>query len=151
MSLAIALHALAAVIWVGGMFFAHQVLRPVAVDRLEPPQRLPVWVGVFGRFFPWVWAAVVLLPATGYWIIFAVLGGMGHAGLHIHIMNGIGLVMIALFIYLFFAPYPRLKRAVAEQDWPRGAQHLATIRRIVGTNLLLGLITIAVASGGRYL
>ena len=150
MSLAIALHVLAAVIWVGGMFFAHQVLRPVAVDRLEPPHRLPVWVGVFRRFFPWVWAAVILLPVTGYWIIFAMLGGMGHAGLHIHIMNGVGLVMIVLFVYLFFGPYPRLRRAVAGKDWPEGARHLASIRRIVGINLILGLITIAVASGGRY-
>ena len=31
-SIAISLHILSAVLWVGGMFFAHQVLRPVAPE-----------------------------------------------------------------------------------------------------------------------
>ena len=51
-ALSIALHILAAVLWVGGMFFAHQVLRPVAATQFEPPARLKMWVGVFSRFFP---------------------------------------------------------------------------------------------------
>ncbi len=32
-NLAISLHILSVVLWVGGMFFAHQVLRPVAVQQ----------------------------------------------------------------------------------------------------------------------
>ena len=39
MAFAIFLHVLAVVIWVGGMYFAHQMLRPVAADLLAPPQR----------------------------------------------------------------------------------------------------------------
>ena len=58
MKFMIMLHVLGIVIWVGGMFFAHQILRPVAADLLEPPLRLPLWVGVFKRFFPWVWVCV---------------------------------------------------------------------------------------------
>lgn len=34
------LHVLAAVIWVGGMFFAWMVLRPAAVSQLQAPERL---------------------------------------------------------------------------------------------------------------
>lgn len=151
MIVAITLHTLAAVIWVGGMFFAHQVLRPTAAAQLEPPQRLPLWVGVFGRFFPWVWSAVLLLIATGYWMIFAFYGGMGGVRLHVHLMNGTGLLMAALFAYLFFVPYPRLRRAVANGEWPAGRRELDAIRRIVGINLALGLLTVAVAAGGRYL
>lgn len=151
MSIAIALHQLAAVIWVGGMFFAHQVLRPVAASQLEPPGRLRQWVGVFGRFFPWVWLAVVLLPATGYWVIFAVYGGFASTPVFVHVMNGLGLAMIALYTYVYFVPYTRLKRAVAAEQWPEGKTALDRIRTIVGTNLTLGLVTIAVAAGGRYL
>lgn len=144
------LHVLAAVIWVGGMFFAHMVLRPTAIEQLEPPQRLPLWKGVFEHFFLWVWASVVTLPLTGYLLIFTFFGGMGNIGVYVHIMNATGLVMIGLFSYLYFAPYPRLKRAVSEQNWPEGAKNLNTIRRIVTTNLILGLVTIIVAVAGRY-
>lgn len=151
MSIAIALHVLAAIVWVGGMFFAWMVLRPVAGTQLEPPARLPLWSGCFERFFPWVWASVALLPVTGYWMIFAVYGGMKQVGIYVHLMNGIGLLMIALYLYLYFNPWRRLKAAVVASDWPEGGRQLASIRRIVGINLLLGLITAAVASGGRYL
>jgi uncharacterized membrane protein len=151
MSIAITLHLLAAVIWVGGMFFAHQMLRPVAADLLEPPLRQPLWVGVFGRFFPWVWVAIITIPLTGYWMLFGVFGGMGSVGLYVHIMHGLGLLMIAIYLYVFFVPYQGLKRAVAAQAWPEGKQHIDRIRDLVGINMILGLITIAVGAGGRYL
>ena len=51
MSIAITLHLLAAMIWIGGMFFAYMVLRPAAVEVLELPVRLSLWVAVFRRFF----------------------------------------------------------------------------------------------------
>src|SRR5512139_2957914 len=102
MSFAIVLHLLSAVIWVGGMFFAHQVLRPVAAELLEPPLRQPLWVGVFTRFFPVVWGAILLIPITGYWMMFAVFGGFGAVGLYVHIMHALGLLMIALFLYVYF-------------------------------------------------
>ena len=143
------LHALSAVIWVGGMFFAYVVLRPSLGDH-APEQRLVLWNRVLQRFFPWVWLAVVLLPATGYAAIFVDFGGFAGAGLHVHIMHGIGLVMIALFLYLFARPFQRLKNAVAAEDWPRAGKDLAVIRRIVGTNLLLGLINIAIGTSGRF-
>lgn len=151
MGIAVLLHVIAVVIWVGGMFFAHQCLRPVAASQLEPPLRLPLWVGVFGRFFPWVWAAIGVILASGFWLIFAVFGGFKGVGLYVHAMLGLGLVMMAIFLHVFFAPYGRLKRAVVAQDWPAGAKALGQIRMLVGINTALGLITIAVASGGRYL
>ncbi|MCG6862187.1 MAG: CopD family protein [Chromatiaceae bacterium] len=150
MSLAISLHILAVIIWVGGMFFAYVVLRPVAAGQLEPPARLTLWAACFDRFFIWVWLAVVLLPLTGYWISFAVLGGMANVRLSVHLMQGFAWVMIALFVFLYFVPYRRLKDAVAAGDWPRGGQALNIIRRIVGTNLLLGLLTAVIGIGGRY-
>jgi uncharacterized membrane protein len=151
MGIAVLLHVLAVVIWVGGMFFAYVCLRPVAASQLEPPARLTLWAGVFGRFFPWVWAGIALILATGFWMIFAVFGGMGGVGLYVHAMLGLGLVMMAIFLHVFFAPYGRLKRAVAAEDWPAGAKALGQIRMLVGTNTLIGVATIAIASGGRYL
>jgi len=50
---------------------------------------------------------------------------------------------------VFFAPYGRLKRAVAAQDWKAGGAALALIRKLIGINLSLGLLTIAVVFLGR--
>lgn len=149
-SLLIALHLLAAVIWVGGMFFAYMCLRPVAATQLEPPVRLTLWVGTFGKFFPWVWASVILLPLTGYWMLFVLFGGFANAPIYVHLMNVIGIIMILIYLHVFFAPYRRLKEAVLQQDWPTGGQKLGQIRMLVGLNTLLGIVTVAIASGGRY-
>ena len=121
MALAIVLHLLSAVLWVGGMFFAYTVLRPVAAGQLAPQARLSLWVAVFGRFFPWVWAAVLILLGTGLWMIFAVFGGFAAVGLHVHLMLVLGLAMIAIFVYVFFGPYGELKRSVAAEAWPAGS------------------------------
>lgn len=145
-----ALHALGAVVWVGGMFFAYMVLRP-SVDAMEPPHRLSLLAAVFRRFFIWVWHAVVVLPVTGYVVLFALYNGFAGAGGHIHLMQGLAWVMIALFVYMVFGPYPPFRRAVAAADWPQAARHLPRIRRIIGINLILGLITVVAGSAGRFL
>ncbi len=150
MDIAIVLHVFFVVVWVGGMFFAHQCLRPVAAAQLEPPLRLRLWVGVFGRFFPWVWAAIVLVPASGLFMMLGPLGGFAHLPLYIHAMFGLGLVMVGVFLRVFFSPYPALRKAVAAGDWPAGAAQLARIRRLVGINTLLGTLTLAIGAGGRY-
>lgn len=150
MGIALLLHVMAVVIWVGGMFFAYMALRPVAAAQLEPPPRLQLWVGVFGRFFPWVWASIAVILASGLWIIFSVFGGMAGAGLYVHVMLGLGLLMMGIYLHVFFAPYNRLKAAVAAGDWPAGGKALGQIRRLVGINTLLGMLTIAVGAGGRY-
>ena len=150
-SLAIVLHLLSAVLWVGGMFFAHQVLRPVAAQQFEPPQRLALWTQVFRRFFPWVWICIVLLPLSGYWMVYGLFGGMSGIGLHIHLMQALGWLMILLFLHLNFGPFRRLKDAVVTKQWPEAGRQLNQIRRIVGINLSLGLIVIAIAAAGRYL
>ncbi|GAB4346253.1 MAG: CopD family protein [Gammaproteobacteria bacterium] len=151
MAIALSLHLLAAVVWVGGMFFAYVCLRPVAASQLEPPLRLALWNGVFARFFRWVWIAIVALPITGYWMIFGHFGGMASVGWPVHAMQGIGWVMIALYLALFLGPYQELNRAVNEERWPDGGKALNRIRQIVATNLVLGLVTVVLASGGRWM
>jgi uncharacterized membrane protein len=149
MGIAITLHMLAAVIWVGGMFFAYMALRPAALD-LEAPQRLALWSRTLANFFPWVWGAVVVLPATGYWMIAEVFGGFGHVGLYVHLMQAIGIVMILIFLHLYFAPYRRLRHAVAASDFASAGKQLAQIRVMVAINLTLGLLTVIVAAAGAY-
>ncbi|HUW50171.1 MAG TPA: CopD family protein [Sulfuricella sp.] len=148
MAFAILLHVLGVVVWVGGMFFAYMALRPVAAEQLPPPQRLPLWAGVFRLFFPWVWVSVALILVSGFYLIM-LLGGFGVVPLSIHAMFGIGLVMMLVFCFVYFIPYGKLARAVAAQEWKQGGEALATIRRMIGFNLILGLINIAVATMSR--
>lgn len=149
-ALAISLHMLSVLIWIGGMFFAHMALRPSAVEVLEPPLRLALWVRVFNRFFPWVWASVILILGSGFWIINYTWGSMAITPLYVHIMYGFGLLMMLIFIFIFFVPYQNLQKAVSAQQWPEGGRHLARIRQLVTTNLVLGLFVSVVAVAGRY-
>ena len=149
--LTMGLHALAALVWVGGMFFAHVVLRPV-LAQLEPPQRLAVWRGVFPRFFVWVWAAVITLLVTGYGVLLVgYRGGFAGGPTHVDIMQLSGLVMMGLYIQLFFGPWQGFKRAFAEGDLAKAADYQARIRHIVTINLILGMATVFLGTVGSLL
>jgi uncharacterized membrane protein len=148
-AIALALHQLAAVIWVGGMAFAYFFLRPAA-GALEPPARQSLWRGAFQKFFPWVWVSVLVLLLTGYHMLFAAHGGFGGAGVHIHIMNALGLVMMALFAHVYFAPWKRFRAAVDQGERETAGANLEQIRKFVAINLALGLIVVAIGSSGRW-
>jgi len=148
-NLTLLLHVLSVVVWVGGMFFAYMALRPVAASVLEPPQRLTLWAGVFGKFFPWVWVSVVLILLSGLHMLMK-LGGAA-APHYAMTMLALGVAMMLIFAHVFFAPYGRLKRAVAQQDWKAGGAALGQIRKLIGINLSLGLLTILVVFIGRAL
>lgn len=143
------LHLAGVVLWVGGMFFAWMCLRPVAAAQLEPPARLTLWAGVFARFFPWVWVAVSAILISGLQTLLSV--GMKLAPIHWHAMLLLGLVMGAIFVYVVTRPYGKLKAAVADQDWPAGGRALGQIRQLIGINLILGFVTVGVASLGRLM
>ena len=141
-----ALHLLAALVWVGGMFFAWMILRPAAVGVLEAPARLKLWVEVFRRFFHWVWVAVLLLPITGVGMLHLRFAGFEAAPRYVHVMMGLYIAMLALFLRVQALQLPELRRAVAAEDWPGGAAALGRIRRLVGINLILGVLLVSIAA-----
>ncbi|WP_111496967.1 CopD family protein [Marinobacter bohaiensis] len=151
MGFLIALHTLAAVIWVGGMFFAYVALRPAAVQVLEPAQRAALWGATLARFFLWVWIAVVVLLLSGFATLGLYFDGLGSAGWHVHAMVTLGAVMMLLFLHVWFAPYRRLKQALANQDIPEAGRRIGQIRKFVLANLVLGIVVVLIASGGRYI
>ncbi|VVQ27160.1 hypothetical protein PS943_00235 [Pseudomonas fluorescens] len=140
------LHVLSALVWVGGMFFAWMVLRPAAMKALEGPARLKLWVEVFQGFFRWVWVAVVLLPVSGVGMIHLQYSGFEAAPRYVQVMMGLYVVMTALFIRIQALLLPELRTAVVAQDWPTGAATLGKIRKLVGINLMVGLVLVAIAA-----
>ena len=148
---AVAAHLLSAVIWVGGMFFAYTSLRPAAAKLLEVQQRTKLWRKCLITFFTWVWISIIVLPVTGYWIIYAHYGGMARVGWHIHVMQVIGIIMVMIFLHAFFAPFRQLLKALKHENFQTAADQLAKIRRFMGINLVLGIVVLVVAGGMRYL
>lgn len=151
MPYSIALHLLAVVVWIGGMFFAYNALRPAAAQVLEPPLRLALWIQVFHRFFLWVWLSIFIIFCSGYWMLFQYFGGFASAGTHIHIMHGGAIVMLLIYLYVFFSPFRSLQQAVIVKDFPLAGRYLNKIRILVGINTVLGLLIIVTGSAGRYL
>ena len=143
----LALHVLAVAIWVGGMFFAYNALRPAAAEVLEPPLRLTLWVATFRKFFPWVWLSVLILLISG----FGMMMPLPKFPAYILIMAMLAIVMIIIFAHVYFGPYKHLKYAVQNESWPEGGKALGKIRTLVGINTVIGLTTIVVATAGRSL
>ena len=142
------IHLLSIVVWVGGMFFAYIVLRPSAAEVLQPPERLRLWDKVFSKFFNWVWLAIFLVLVSGFYMIY-LLGGFAKLPLFINLMLLMGLVMTMIYVYVFFKCYVPFNRHVIKQEWPAAGAILGAIRKLVGLNLSIGLLTVAVAVVGR--
>jgi uncharacterized membrane protein len=147
--LLLAVHILSAVFWVGGMAFAYMILRPAA-GALEPPARLPLWRRVFASFLPWVGVSILVLLASGFWMIFIIFGGMAAAATYVNVMMGVGILMMLIYLHLVFAPWKRFRRAVDASLWPDAAKALHQIRMLVGINTVLGVIVLVVGGTGRY-
>ncbi len=139
----LAVHLLAAAAWVGGMLYALVVLRP-ALAVLDAAPRLQVHMLTLKRFFLIVWHAMPLMLLTGWGMSFSVWGGMAHLPWYVNAMQGLAIVMAAVFVYTVFGPARRLRRAIRP-----GPELLVRIRQMITLNLALGAITIVVGSFGH--
>ncbi|MGE5504413.1 MAG: hypothetical protein ACM31L_08310 [Actinomycetota bacterium] len=147
----IALHTIAAVVWVGGMFFAHVVLRPALMDA-TPAVRLGLWRRVFPLFFSRVWLSILTLLVTGYGVLLTgYRGGVSGGALHVDTMQVTGLTMMALYLYLWFVPYRAFKGAMEIDDLPAAAAAQGRIRQVVTINLILGLFTVFIGAAGTFI
>ena len=149
MAYLVTIHLLSAVVWVGGMFFALIVLRP-AVGPMDPAARLALWRRVFARFFPVVGIAVLALLATGHAMILVELGGFAAIGLSVHLMEGTGVLMAVLYAVLLLGPYRAFLKALDAGALPAAGRAIERIRWIITVNLALGVLTLAIATTGRY-
>ncbi len=138
----LAIHLLCAVVWVGGMFFAVAVVRP-SVAALEPAQRVALHNRIFRRFFLVVWHAMPIQLLTGYVMIVGVFHGFAALPWNVNTMQGLGLLMAAIFLWVVFGPYRRFRAAISTA---RAAEAAERIRKLIVANLVLGVITIVIAA-----
>ncbi len=142
-SVLLAIHILSAVLWVGGMFYALVVLRP-ALSVLDAAPRLQLHMLTLKRFFLVVWHVMPLMLLTGWAMIFAAGWNMGHLPIYVNAMQGLALVMAGIFLFTYFVPFRRLRRAIRP-----GPELLNRIRLLVTVNLVLGVLVVLIASLGR--
>ena len=90
---------------------------PAAEEVLEPQHRLILWRATYRYFFRCVWVFVVIQihrGHTGYYDYF--LDSEGSLIPHLirmHLMHTIGLIMVGIFCYLYFALYRPFCRLIA--------------------------------------
>jgi uncharacterized membrane protein len=149
MIIVLAIHLLAALVWVGGMFFAYVILRPSAA-ALAPEVRLPLWRRVYGRFFACVWISVATLAVSGFALAQFLYGSFAALSPIVHAMLALGLIMMVTFAFVYFVPWRRFRAAVDAAKWPQAAAQLNQIRRLVAANLVLGTLTVLVGIYGLY-
>ena len=148
-----AIHLLAVIAWVGGMFFALACLRPAAA-ALEPPLRVALMRDALGRFLNIVLVASGLVLVSGVWMIatasrVSVKAGIGfNMPLDWHVMVTLGVVMIAIFGYIRFAVFNEVRRAAAAREWPAAGAALGRIRLLVLVNVVLAVIIVVVTRLG---
>ena len=139
----LAIHVLSAVIWVGGGFYTVVVLRP-ALNLLDAAPRLQVQMQTLKKLFFYIWHAMPLMILTGWAMVFLFWGGFGALPWSINAMQGLGILMALIFIYTFFDPWQRLRRAVRP-----GPELFTRVRNLVTLNVVLGTLTIVAGALGH--
>ena len=149
-----AIHLLAVIAWVGGMFFMLMCLRPAAHEVLEPPARVRLMHATLRRFFRIVSLSALAAFLTGAAMIGLVWRDRAAAGLAFNMpldwyaMVALFLVMLAVFLHVRLSLFPRVGRALAVQAWPDAAAALVAIRWEVAINLVIGIFIVVMVRLG---
>jgi uncharacterized membrane protein len=147
------IHLLGVIAWVGGMFFAIVCLRP-GVATLEPALRVAVMRSALGRFLDVVLVAAALVLISGVWMMatatrVSLNAGIGFAmPIDWDVMATLGVIMIAIYVYIRWAVFKALARAADARDWPAAAGALGRIRALVIVNLVLAVVIVVVTRLG---
>ncbi len=141
--LVLAVHLLGMTVWVGGMAYALFVLRP-SLGLLEGTQRTSVQLQTLRRYFRLVWHVMPLVLVSGWAMEIFREGGFAGADWHINVMQGLGIVMAALFAAIYFGPFRKARRALRPQP-----AIFERIRSLVSIKLVLGIVVVVVASLGH--
>jgi uncharacterized membrane protein len=149
MTVALPLHIVATIVWLGGLFLLCVVLQSTT-RNMELKAALLLWHKVLSRFFVWAWISMALIVGSGIALVSLKFGGFaGAPALHRGNML-IGIPAIILYGYVYFVPWQRCRRAMARSDWGVAEKALAQARKIMTVVLALGLAASAVSAFGRY-
>jgi uncharacterized membrane protein len=145
-NLVLAVHLLAMAAWVGGMAYTLLVLRP-SLAVLDPTARRALHGATGKKFLLIVWHAMPLMLLTGWAMVFGVYGGFANLPVTVNLMQVLGLVMAGVFVALFLGPWKAFRAAVGAEA---AVEAVGRMRRLILVNLVLGVLTVLVASLGHW-
>jgi uncharacterized membrane protein len=151
MTLALAIHVIAVVLWIGGVSFVTTVLMP-AIRRTHPPQERLV---AFLKFEdPFAWQARVTVAAAGLSGLYMVWRGNLWERFDsmrfwwMHAMVCVWLIFaVMLFLVEPFALHRRLEAAIGTEQAGPAFARMERLHRLL---LALALITVFGATGGAH-
>ncbi|HET8701476.1 MAG TPA: hypothetical protein VFL97_07405 [Nitrococcus sp.] len=148
-AIAMSLHLLGVVWWIGGLAFVTAVLLPEL--RRDPARALERFRAIEHRFAPQVRIAILIVGASGAWMLYRLelwrmLGGPGVWWLHAM------LALWALFFLMLFVLGPTgvLRRIMSGSLEQNLAGRLARMHYLHVLLLILALITIGGAVAGIH-
>lgn len=147
-ALARALHLLAVVHWIGGLFFVTTVLLPAVARLAEPARRVDFFEAVESRFAAQAKLSVTLAGLTGLYMVHALKAWDRFASLSFWWMHAMALVW-ALFTFVLFVAEPLFLHAWFRRRAARDAAGtFALVRRAHWALLALSAAAVAGAALG---
>ena len=149
-----AVHLLAVIAWLGGMFFMLMCLRPAAQEVLDPPPRIRLMHATLRRFLRIVGLAVLAILLSGAAMVFMAWRDRAAAGLAFNMpldwyaMVAIFVVMLAVYLHVRLPLFARVGRALEAGTWPVAGAALNAIRWEVAVNLVLGVFVVVLVRLG---
>ncbi len=140
----LAFHLAAMAVWLGGLAYTLFIIRP-SLTLLDPTPRMNVQLQMLRRFFRLVWHVMPISLVTGWAMVVGQEGGFAHAPWYVNTMQGLGILMAAVFAGIAFGPFRRLRRAIRPTE-----AMLDKVRGLVITDLALGAATVLVACLGHF-
>ena len=150
-----AVHLLAVIGWLGGMFFMLLCLRPAVHEVLEAPPRIRLMHATLRRFLRIVGIAVLLILASGAAMIAMAWRDRAAAGLAFNMpldwyaMVGLFFAMLAIYLHVRLPLFARVTRGLAAERWPDAGAALNAIRWEVAINLVLGIFIVVLVRLGN--
>ena len=147
--LVLAIHILAVIIWLGGLFFLVVVLGPSA-KALDAAGAPSFWHRTLSRSLAWGWLSLFVMVGTGIAMVFLVFGGYGYLP-NIHRVNmAIGIPAIALYGYTSLMPWRQFSHAARSNDRVVAAKKFHQVRTLLATILVVALSAAFTSALGRY-
>ncbi|MBI5643356.1 MAG: DUF4149 domain-containing protein [Deltaproteobacteria bacterium] len=147
LKVALFLHIISAIFWIGGMLFLVVVIAPFLKGLNDPKEKSRIYQVVGKQYRKWGWAAIITLLVTGPVILYALYGltpsGIIDPSVH---ASGWGKALEIKLALVFIIVVSSLVHDFWLGPKARNSPNFSTIAKIFGrSNLLIALLIVIFA------